>query len=285
MVKVSIAVLACAASGTFVNAYQPQFDFPWMQNLQADPAERAAALVKEMNLTEKVHMLHGSGEGYVGNVEANTRLNIPAIKMNDGPQGFRGIPGTSTAFPSGLNAAATWDGDLVELWGKTMGEEFFDKGANVQLGPGMCVARVPHNGRNFEYLSGEDPFLGYKLVPRAIKGIQDQGVIANAKHYVNNNQETDRTTVSENVDERTQFEFYYPPFRGAVEAGVGSVMCSVRWYQSLPIAILLVFLHLKLPCCLCCDGSTTKFEKLGLVKTPKHCSVISRTAWVSRDGS
>ena len=56
--------------------------------------------------------------------------------------------------------------------------------ANVQLGPGLCVARVPRNGRNFEYLSGEDPFLGYTLVQPVIKGIQGQGVIANAKHYM-----------------------------------------------------------------------------------------------------
>ena len=61
----------------------------------------------------------------------------------------------------------------------------------MQLGPGLCVARVPRNGRNFEYLSGEDPFLGYTLVQDVVTGIQDKGVIANAKHYVNNNQETD----------------------------------------------------------------------------------------------
>ena len=56
----------------------------------------------------------------------------------------------------------------------------------------MCVARVPRNGRNFEYLSGEDPALGTGLVPAVVRGIQGEGVIANAKHWVNNNQETDR---------------------------------------------------------------------------------------------
>ena len=86
--------------------------------------------------------------------------------------------------------------------------------------------RIDQGGRNFEYLSGEDPFLGYVLSQPAVKGIQDQNVMANAKHYVNNNQETDRTTIDENVDERTRFEMYYPPFEGAIEAGVGSVMCS-----------------------------------------------------------
>ena len=124
----------------------------------------------------------------------------------------------------------------MALWGKSMGKEFFDKGANVQLGPGLCVARLQQNGRNFEcllrrihstirerargrelggrergkldphllncaicsyyrsrYLSGEDPFLGSILVKPAIEGIQSQGVIANAKHWVINSQETDRS--------------------------------------------------------------------------------------------
>lgn len=107
-----------------------------------------------------------------------------------------------------------------------MGDEFYRKGANIQLGPGLNLARVPLNGRNFEYLSGEDPYLGYTLAQPLIKGIQSQGVIANAKHWVENNQETDRSTVSANVDERTRHELYYLPFYGAVEAGVGSFMCS-----------------------------------------------------------
>jgi beta-glucosidase len=107
-----------------------------------------------------------------------------------------------------------------------MGREFYGKGANVQLGPGLNIARVPLNGRNFEYMSGGDSFLGYTLVQPVVKGIQSQGVIANAKHWVENNQETDRDTVSENVDERTRHELYYRPFAGAVEAGVGSFMCS-----------------------------------------------------------
>ena len=64
------------------------------------------------------------------------------------------------------------------------GREFYNKGSNVQLGPGMCVARVPRNGRNFEYISGEDPFLGYQMVQPVIKGIQGEGVVANAKHWV-----------------------------------------------------------------------------------------------------
>ena len=83
------------------------------------------------------------------------------------------------------------------------------------------MARVPRNGRNFEYLSGEDPYLGYYLGRAAVEGIQSEKVVANAKHWVLNNQETNRMGVSEEADERTRFEIYYPPFAGAVEAGVG----------------------------------------------------------------
>ena len=106
-----------------------------------------------------------------------------------------------------------------------MGSEFYRKGANVQLGPGLCLARVPRNGRNFEYVSGEDPLLGYRMAGAVVAGIQSQGVVANAKHWVANNQETDRHFISENVDERTLHELYFMPFEGAINAGLGSVMC------------------------------------------------------------
>jgi len=193
------------------------------------PAQRAAKLLTEMTFAEKTHLFHGSCSGYVGNVCGNDRLGIPAIKMNDGPQGFReahGLPGTSTAWPCSLAIAATFDPTASGAWGTAMGDEFYRKGANVQLGPGICLARVPRNGRNFEYISGEDPHLGYVMVQPAVQGIQSKGVVANAKHWVNNNQETDRSSVDEEVDERTRFEMYYPPFEGAIAADVGSFMCS-----------------------------------------------------------
>jgi len=230
-------LLACAVSSAV--------DQPWL-NKNLSPAERATAMVKNMTMDEMLMMLHGpvaptpccechkDGNitsrkcAYTGNVAPNTRLDIPPINMNDGPQGFREsiFPGTTTAFPSGLTVAASWDVDAMLAWGDGMGKEFFAKGANVQLGPGVCLARVPRNGRNFEYLSGEDPFLGYTLVQPVIKGIQQNKVVANAKHYVENNQETSRNSVSEIVDARTRYEMYYPVFEGAAKAGVGSVMCS-----------------------------------------------------------
>jgi len=190
---------------------------------------------QQMTLEEKITYLGGDGMGnypddgrYVGTVPALDRLNIPQLSYNDGPQGFRddARPGTSTAFPSGLTLAATFDKDMSTLWGSKMGAEFFQKGSNCILGPGMNVARVPNNGRNFEYMSGEDPFLGKKMVPNVVSALQSNKIIANAKHFVNNNQETNRNEMSANVDERTRYEMYYPPFQSAIDSGIGSFMCS-----------------------------------------------------------
>ena len=98
---------------------------------------------------EKLVMLHGDtnktgGLPYVGNVPGNTRLNIPPLTLNDGPQGFRdnASPGTTTAWPSGLTMAASFDKDIMFEWGSGMGKEFKAKGSNVQLGPGLCLART-----------------------------------------------------------------------------------------------------------------------------------------------
>lgn len=206
-----------------------------------DARQRAVKLISQMTLDEKILMVHGSNgasdpdandtnndNSYVGYTPAISRLGIPALKLNDGPSGFRDDDhtGTTTCFPSALAVATTWDEVLLYKYGKAMGKEFYDKGANVQLGPGVNIARVPYCGRNFEYISGADPHLGRTLVQPLVKGIQSNGVIANAKHWVENNQESNRDTVSANVDERTRFEFYYQPFIGAIEANVGSFMCS-----------------------------------------------------------
>jgi len=200
-----------------------------------DPDTRAALLLAEMTLQEKEVMLHGDCMScpYVGHIPGNHRLGIPPLNMHDGPQGFRttlGFParGTSTSWPGSMALAATWDTQAVYDWGAAMGKEFKRKGSNVQLGPGLNLARVPLNGRNFEYISGEDPYLGYKLSSPVVRGIQDQHVIACAKHWVVNSQETNRMFGTEDVDERTLFEMYYPPFEGAIDADVGSVMCSYQ---------------------------------------------------------
>ena len=131
-----------------------------------DPArDRAAGIVAKMTLAEKLSLLQGSKRNasydpsagsYVGVVYGVPRLGVPDLRMNDGPEGFRGSAGKSTQWPSGLTVAHTWDPDLFLEWGTAMGEEFAGKGANVQFGPGVNVARLSNGGRSFEYLSGEE---------------------------------------------------------------------------------------------------------------------------------
>ena len=194
---------------------------------------------------EKQQLIRGDGWNltnalpgyYVGNVAAIERLGIPAIHLQDAGQGFRNpVAGTDaerlatesqvTAWPSTLAVAATWDAALVRRWGEALGEEFKAKGANVILGPGVQVHRVPRGGRNAEYLSGEDPYLGALLVPSYVQGVQSRGVAAVAKHFALNSQEFGRYDMSSDASDRTLWEVYYPPFEAAVEAGVAGVMCG-----------------------------------------------------------
>ena len=202
--RVSLAVLVSLCS--LVLAGPPQ-DRPWMDT-GLTPAQRASQLLAQMNFTEKIDMIHGWSGPYIGNVIANTRLGIPALNLNDGPQGFRapGFEGSTTQWPSAQTISATWDVNAVYAWAQAMASEFAGKGANVQLGPAFNLARAPLNGRSFEYMAGEDPYFGSMIVAAAIKGIQSQGVIANAKHFINNEEEFNRWNISENVDKRSHME-------------------------------------------------------------------------------
>jgi beta-glucosidase len=124
-----------------------------------------------------------------------------------------------TAFPAGVNVAATWDKNLAYLRGKAMGEEHRLKGVDVQLGPvAGPLGRVPQGGRNWEGFS-PDPVLTGVLIAQTIKGIQDAGVIACAKHYILNEQEYFRQLgsaadypnlpgESSNIDDKTIHELY-----------------------------------------------------------------------------
>jgi len=157
---------------------------------------------------------------------------MPALKLHDAGNGFRNNPwpvgkvGTTTMWPSSLSFGASWDVALVEQVAAAIGREYRGKGANVILGPSVQVHRVARNGRNFEYMPGEDPYLGSKLTTAYVRGVQNEGIIACLKHYAYNEQETNRNFANALVDERTMWEIYYPPFEAGVEAGAGSVMCS-----------------------------------------------------------
>jgi len=202
-----------------------------------------AAMLAELNREEKYHFLRGTGwiakqykirNGfYVGNAGLNLRFGIPSLNMNDGGSGFRTfdkqIIDQVTSWPCALAVAALWSESDVHRWAATMGQEFRSKGANVVLGPGVEVHRVARGGRNAEYLAGESPYLGARLVGPWVRGMQSQKVLAVVKHFVCNNQETNRNHVDSIVDPRTLWEVYYPPFQAAVDAGVAAVMCAYNF--------------------------------------------------------
>jgi beta-glucosidase len=190
---------------------------------------RVASLVAELTLDEKCQLLHGASDpegaatGYIPPIE---RLDIPPLRLVDGPLGVRAEGESATAFPASIALAASWDPGLAREQGTAMAREARAHGQDVLLAPGLNIVRVPHGGRNFEYYS-EDPHLSSRLGVGYIEGIQSAGVIATAKHYVANNQETNRYEVSAKVTERALREIYLPAFRAAVEeADVGSVMTA-----------------------------------------------------------
>jgi beta-glucosidase len=167
---------------------------------------------------------------YVGNTEALEKFGIPSLRMQDSSNGFRATEddefNTTTHFPSPLALGATWDEDLIERTAEAIGQEFKHKGANVVLGPSLNVHRIARNGRNFEYMAGEDPYLGSRYAVPYIRAVQRQGLIAVAKHFAFNEQETHRYDESSEVDATTAWNLYYPPFETAVRSGVGAFMCS-----------------------------------------------------------
>jgi len=196
-----------------------------------DPDARARELVKRMTLDEKIQQLHGiRDETHYRFVPPLPRLGIPALQITNGPSGA-GPGGTrpqakATALPSPISLAATWDPALAKLNGAIIGAESKDIGNALVEAPTINIARVPQNGRTFEGY-GEDPYLVAEIAVNNIIGIQDQGVIANVKHYAANNQETNRFTVNEDVDERTLREIYFPAFEASIRQGhAASLMCA-----------------------------------------------------------
>jgi len=197
-------------------------------------SERALLTAVNMTPKDQFRIVGGSHNleerYYIGNTEAIEELGIPSLRMQDSSNGFRATEdeefNTTTCFPSPLALGATWDEDLIERTAEAIGQEFKQKGANVVLGPSLNVHRIARNGRNFEYMAGEDPYLGSRYAAPYIRAVQRQGLIAVAKHFAFNEQETHRYDESSEVDATTAWNLYYPPFETAVRAGVGAFMCS-----------------------------------------------------------
>ncbi|OBZ82958.1 putative beta-glucosidase L [Choanephora cucurbitarum] len=192
-----------------------------------DAYDKAKSLVDKMSLEQKVNIATGVGwenGPCVGNTIAVEELGFPSLCLQDSPLGIR-MANNVTSGVAGINAAASFDKKAIYERARYMGQEFRGKGAHVQLGPAMNFMRSPEGGRGWES-EGEDPFLTGVVSAETIKGIQDEGVIATAKHFILNDQELNRKTGSSEADSRTLHEIYLWPFARSVEAGVGSVMCS-----------------------------------------------------------
>ena len=200
-------------------------------NQSLTPERRAALLVQQMTLDEKISQIHMMDvRDHPREVVGIPRLGVPPFKVTNGPLGAgpgdsRG-PQPATALPAALALAASWDPSLADLFGEVAGKEVADRGEDLIEGPGLNVTRVPQNGRNFEYF-GEDPFLSGRMGVAEVRSIQQQGVIAEIKHFAANSQETNRKTINEVIDERTLREIYLPAFEAAVkEANPGAVMAA-----------------------------------------------------------
>jgi beta-glucosidase len=186
----------------------------------AEIEKRVEALLGKLTLEEKMTLIGGIDDFYTGPVP---RVGIPSLRMSDGPTGVHDY-GPTTAYPAGILLAASWDTELAGRVGASMGRDARARGVHFILAPGMNIYRSPLNGRNFEYF-GEDPYLASRMAVGVIEGIQSQGVIATAKHFIANNSEYGRMDHSSDMDERTMREIYLPAFEASVrEAKVGALM-------------------------------------------------------------
>jgi beta-glucosidase len=199
------------------------------QQVSNNVEQRVDSILKQMTLAEKLSYIGGTGFFDIKPIPVpglQVPIN-PQIFQTDGPLGVRrNSPGIR--FTSGLTLAASWNRSLAHDVGIAMGRDTRARGYFTILGPGMDFYRVPLGGRNFEYMNGEDPFLGGQLVPEVIQGIQSEGVWSCAKHYVCNDEEENRTNVQILLpDERTLREIYLPVFEAAVKDGhVATVMSA-----------------------------------------------------------
>ncbi|KAL4866501.1 hypothetical protein BDV12DRAFT_187361 [Aspergillus spectabilis] len=204
---------------------------------------QAQSLVSQMILEEKVSLTGGSRNStskYGGNIPAISRLGFPGMCLQDGPSGVRGTE-LVNGYPSGIHLGASWNTNLTYLQAHAIAGEFKRKGATMPLGPPVIgpLGRIALGGRIWEGYSN-DPYLSGILGAEAVRGVQDNGVISCAKHFVGNEQElhrnqlteplTNRTieTSSSNIDNRTMHELYVWPFADAIHAGAASIMCAYQ---------------------------------------------------------
>jgi beta-glucosidase len=189
-----------------------------------------AQIINQMTVADDILQLHGVQDAnHYRVVPGISTLGIPLLNVTNGPAGATnggsGHQGPATAMPAPIALAATWDVNLANQYGTVVGAESKAWANGLLEGLDINIARVPQNGRTFEAF-GEDPYLVGQIAVANLTGAQSQGIITESKHFAANNQETNRTTVNEIIDERTLREIYLPAFEATVKAGVGAVMCA-----------------------------------------------------------
>lgn len=233
ILSLSVQAAAAQGNGTSPPVYPspPTFGIGW----EAAFAQ-AESFVSNLTLKEKAQLVTGAQGPCVGNIGAIPRLGFDGLCLQDGPLAIRQATYASV-FPAGLTAAASWDTELMFLRGLYLGAEFKGKGSHVGLGPVVGpLGRSPYGGRNWEGFS-PDPYLTGVAAERTIQGMQQSGVQACLKHFIGNEQETQRNptrsrngqtieAISSNIDDRTMHELYLWPFANGVRAGTASIMCS-----------------------------------------------------------
>ena len=213
-----------------------------VDNCWQNAFEKAKKVVEKMSIPEKVNLTTGTGWGSgpcVGNTGSVPRLGIPNLCLQDGPNGVR-FTDFVTHFPSGLATACTFNKGLSYLRGKAIGREHRKKGVHIALGPVIGpMGLKAQGGRNWESF-GADPYLQGVLGAATVEGMQDEGVVATARHLIGNEQEHFRQvgewdengweklecSISSNIGDRAMHEIYLWPFANVIKAGVGSVMCA-----------------------------------------------------------
>ena len=190
------------------------------------PGEHAA-LVARLSLEEKVLLLTGADSWVLNGASA---VGLRPMILSDGPAGVRGTrfdpDDPSTSLPCPVALAATWDERLVYDLTFALGQEARAKGIDVLLGPTVNIVRTPLSGRGFECFS-EDPLLTARIAVAYVRGVQEAGVGATAKHYVANDSETDRRTYDARIAPHVLRELYLPPFEACIgEANVALVMAA-----------------------------------------------------------
>jgi len=186
---------------------------------------RVDKLLSQMTLDEKIAMIHGAQEpsatdqGQPGFLPGIPRLGIPSLRMADGPPGvLTRIPSTGETCTMGV--AATFSRADAEQNGVVIGRDARAQGIDVVLQPFINIDRDITFGRGYNTF-GEDPVLTGQIGAAEIRGVQSQGIMAQAKHYVAYDGADDDV-----VDQQTLHEIYVAPFADAVAVGVSSIMCS-----------------------------------------------------------